>query len=481
MTPVPITLTSKSAPYSEEQVMLFEGAPSIEAQKIVSEFSLDFSNLLDTQCLICNQPVSFGEGTTIPGCQHSLCLNCVAKGRIIIRNQAHCPVMIDNNTCRSVIPIGLLRNILPAEEFEIYQRNQGTPSVVSQMKNASGFNLDYSNLQDVKCLLCEDLVPFGLGTTIPGCDHSMCLNCVATWIVQDTRNCPIMAGSHSCSSPIPIGLLRHCLPDEQFEHFQRNQVAIKSQEENASGFSLDFSNMDDIICFLCKVPVPFGKGFTIPGCGHSMCQDCTAQGIVQEHCPAKMGHWKCSSSYPSGLLRYIMPPDQFKEYQRNKMEALDDLDLVLNTIAFECSICFERINPGDGCVLRDCVHEFCLDCLRNTVKYCEEAKVACPFADYSCRAFLQEREVRGILGDQAAFEQYIANGLRIAEARIPNTFHCLTADCKGWCVMEDGQELFQCEVCGARNCLLCQVIGIWYLFLAEFWSNFLFLPISFFL
>ena len=38
---------------------------------------------------------------------------------------------------------------------------------------------------------------------------------------------------------------------------------------------------------------------------------------------------------------------------------LDDLDLIPNKEAFECVICFMDIEPGDGVILRECLHTFC--------------------------------------------------------------------------------------------------------------------------
>ena len=49
-------------------------------------------------------------------------------------------------------------------------------------------------------------------------------------------------------------------------------------------------------------------------------------------------------------------------------------------------------------------------------------------------------------------------GLREAESASPNSFHCKTADCGGFCFYEDAVNEFQCPVCAKRNCLLCKAI-----------------------
>ena len=38
---------------------------------------------------------------------------------------------------------------------------------------------------------------------------------------------------------------------------------------------------------------------------------------------------------------------------------LDDLDIIPNVEPFECIVCYLDIEPGDGVVLRECLHTFC--------------------------------------------------------------------------------------------------------------------------
>ena len=41
------------------------------------------------------------------------------------------------------------------------------------------------------------------------------------------------------------------------------------------------------------------------------------------------------------------------------MEAMESMNLVPNTDEFECPICFDDYEPGEGVVLRECFHTFC--------------------------------------------------------------------------------------------------------------------------
>ena len=50
----------------------------------------------------------------------------------------------------------------------------------------------------------------------------------------------------------------------------------------------------------------------------------------------------------------VDPGAAFKQYQK-----LDDLDIIPNLDGFECAICFLDFEPGEGVVLRECLHTFC--------------------------------------------------------------------------------------------------------------------------
>uniref|UniRef100_A0A1B0D1D0 RanBP-type and C3HC4-type zinc finger-containing protein 1 n=1 Tax=Phlebotomus papatasi TaxID=29031 RepID=A0A1B0D1D0_PHLPP len=138
---------------------------------------------------------------------------------------------------------------------------------------------------------------------------------------------------------------------------------------------------------------------------------------------------------------------------------LDNADIVANIEAFECPICFMKFQPGEGVILRDCLHTFCRECLGHTVEYSEDAQVKCPFmnAVYSCDSVLQDREIKALV-TRDVYEKYLAKSVRQAEHKIENAFHCKTPNCRGWCIYEDNVNLFKCPVCRITNCLTCQVI-----------------------
>ncbi|KAJ8726491.1 hypothetical protein PYW07_001189 [Mythimna separata] len=134
---------------------------------------------------------------------------------------------------------------------------------------------------------------------------------------------------------------------------------------------------------------------------------------------------------------------------------LEQQALVPNAENFECGVCMEEYPPGQGVVLRECVHIFCKDCLSDVVRHCEEPDVPCPAM--GCRGMLQEREIRGLVPAQD-YERWLARGLAAAESGTRNAFHCRTRDCKGWALCEPGVQRFPCPVCRCINCVPCQAI-----------------------
>lgn len=137
---------------------------------------------------------------------------------------------------------------------------------------------------------------------------------------------------------------------------------------------------------------------------------------------------------------------------------LNNDDLIANTEIFDCAICFTEIQPGLGVTLKHCLHQFCKQCLADLVEHSDEAEIKCPFRDdqYSCSFPLQDREIK-MLVSRRVYELYLARSVAEAEKKSKNSFHCKTADCKGWCIYEDNVNTFPCPACSKENCLTCRV------------------------
>ncbi|CAG9772764.1 unnamed protein product [Ceutorhynchus assimilis] len=152
-------------------------------------------------------------------------------------------------------------------------------------------------------------------------------------------------------------------------------------------------------------------------------------------------------------------PQPQKDQTYLQLVNLDSADLVANADVFECLVCFLEVAKGDGVTLRECLHQFCKDCLARTVEFSDDAEIKCPFRDeeYSCNIAMQDREIKALVSPDM-YEQHLAKSMAQAENRMEKTFHCKTPDCKGWCIFEDNVNEFRCPVCRKTNCLTCQAI-----------------------
>ena len=95
----------------------------------------------------------------------------------------------------------------------------------------------------------------------------------------------------------------------------------------------------------------------------------------------------------SSLFYYQKGADKMFDYKK-----LDDLDVIPNVDRFECVVCFLEIEPGDGVVLRECLHTFCRECLKGAIEHSDSPKVGCPYKDdkYSCEMTILEREIKAV-------------------------------------------------------------------------------------
>ncbi|XP_030748992.1 uncharacterized protein LOC115877061 [Sitophilus oryzae] len=155
------------------------------------------------------------------------------------------------------------------------------------------------------------------------------------------------------------------------------------------------------------------------------------------------------------------PAPKPQEQTYLQLVTLDNADLVPNADAFECVVCFLEVDAKQGVTLRECLHQFCRECLSRTVEFAEDAEVKCPYRDeeYSCNIALQDREIKALVSADI-YEQHLAKSVAQAENKMEKTFHCKTPDCKGWCIFEDNVNEFKCPVCRRTNCLTCQAIHI---------------------
>ncbi|XP_063951124.1 ranBP-type and C3HC4-type zinc finger-containing protein 1-like isoform X1 [Lytechinus pictus] len=138
---------------------------------------------------------------------------------------------------------------------------------------------------------------------------------------------------------------------------------------------------------------------------------------------------------------------------------IDEQDLVPNQDIFECPICLVDCDPGEGVMLRECLHLFCRECIIQHIKQSTDALVMCPGMedDIPCTQHVLEREIKALLSEED-FQKYLERGLRRAESSASDSFHCKTTDCRGFCFYDDDLNFFDCPLCRKINCLTCKAI-----------------------
>lgn len=144
----------------------------------------------------------------------------------------------------------------------------------------------------------------------------------------------------------------------------------------------------------------------------------------------------------------------FSELQRLE----DGNGIVSNTNAFDCGICFKLIRPNDGVIFRNCLHNFCKDCVIQLINQSDDVIVKCPYTsdDYQCSEEIQHREIRALLTNEQ-FHKFLNREINFAEINTANSFHCKLPNCPGWCECDENVNNFCCPVCKSNNCINCGV------------------------
>lgn len=269
---------------------------------------------------------------------------------------------------------------------------------------------------------------------------------------------PSTTNANATNQDVPPNVVQNPIDDGLYKQLQ--------QLEEQDGV---IRNIEFIYCLVCDTFIDVYDGILIRECLHQVCIDCIRKRIIEcididVKCPSNA----CEYSLQDREIRSLLTQTEYEHHmnkcnnqQQDNNEALykelldyEGHNLIHNTDPFECEICFSDIAQYDGILIRECLHQFCIDCVRNTINMSEEAEILCPAND--CKCFIQDREIRSLL-TQAEFDKYTTKTLRIAESKATNSYHCKLANCEGWCIVEDAVNTFTCPRCNSKNCLSCQV------------------------
>ena len=233
---------------------------------------------------------------------------------------------------------------------------------------------------------------------------------------------------------------------------------------NNNGF---VRNVDPFECSICFNLVFELNGVVLRECLHQFCENCLSKLIAR----AESDIIKCPYTYfeneEVSKCDFKLQDREVAGIRALKMEfqdlsilySCDNMELVSNLEPFECPICLTRIPEFGGVVLRECLHEFCKDCLVQLIRHADEANINCPYIcnNNKCEFKLEDREIR-CLADQDTYDNYLERCLRLAEMSLADTFHCLAANCKAFYIIGDPIDQFQCSSCNQTNCLTCKTI-----------------------
>lgn len=242
-------------------------------------------------------------------------------------------------------------------------------------------------------------------------------------------------------------------------------------------------NREDFVCSICERFITRRQGVQLKACLHNFCRECLIDEIVHNH--DAMGQVKCpfvvekcaafigdeevkvllGDSYNQFALKIMQTLHNAIDTKQQKDEAAailkkDDLDFIENAEEFECIICYTEVKVGDGVTLKNCLHQFCKECIVETVKQCETVEAKCPFMGgdgKSCESTMQQREIRGLVPEKL-FNKYLENSLKLFQATTENVYHCKTPDCEAFIVVDKNVRGFMCWLCKKVNCLSCKVI-----------------------
>lgn len=234
------------------------------------------------------------------------------------------------------------------------------------------------------------------------------------------------------------------------------------------------TNSEEFVCSICEMFVIEEQGVVLKDCRHNFCRPCLVNVIERSPAikvPCPMTVIQCdkiiSFDEASALLSlasfniFVQKPFEMRKRVHNTVPRLIDLeenhDFVENQVKFECPICMQPVEICGGIVLKNCLHEYCKECLARHIETTEDLVVPCPFVAEDgarCEGFLQDREMRSLITDEV-YGAHLARSISQAEAVIANSFHCKAPDCVGWAEIDEQVTQFRCPVCNKTSCVKC--------------------------
>ncbi|XP_037135321.1 ranBP-type and C3HC4-type zinc finger-containing protein 1 isoform X4 [Syngnathus acus] len=297
---------------------------------------------------------------------------------------------------------------------------------------------------------------------------SACHTKLTRQLLQQDQESALLHNSLPCADSLPHAShnnVRRCktLPPKLNGGDAGSQKKHSNQEVNAANVELPQLNerLGRATSFPQGWPCPsctYINKPTRPGCEICGTSRPETYNVPGEYQPDSL-ELRWLQQEKDAITQYQRAREEERQQNFAKLVMMDGQDLVPNPESLDCRICYTELQPGEGAVLRECLHCFCKECLRSVIMLSEEPDVSCPYRDdmYACTCSLQEREIRALVTPEE-YQRWLQKSLSVAESRCEGSYHCATADCPGWCVYEDTVNVYQCPVCMKQNCLICKAI-----------------------
>lgn len=226
-------------------------------------------------------------------------------------------------------------------------------------------------------------------------------------------------------------------------------------------------------CAICKRALDIGVDIILKDCLHTFCRRCLVAAIennqtAQMMCPSKVV--RCETEVRDEEVKSLLTPEAYEKYQHESLFRMNIFDIaelqetyefVENKNEFRCDICTQIIKPGEGIVLKNCLHQYCKPCLGQYIPTSPDLTVPCPFRDddgLRCIGFIQDTEFRALVSIDVQLD-FLKKSVQQAEAETLNAFHCKTPNCPVWMEIIGTQEGdFACPGCKRISCMVCKAV-----------------------
>ncbi|CAL8103377.1 unnamed protein product [Orchesella dallaii] len=302
--------------------------------------------------------------------------------------------------------------------------------------------MDREPEMQMECFNCKVNVEDVGGAQMKGCHHFLCANCIvkAVKASQDVGiKCKCQEGNNGVITSEELSFM---VPPDVYAEYLKRVNGTSSRKRGA----VDASNATDLFQ---------RRGSNLGSIdGETKKSKLDNSNFVNEDTNSG---WSQVSSVITNLV------DTWGMTYPEAMQQVDSEPIIENKNPFPCSICLDDEIPiGQGVILKECYHQFCKACLARHIESTDTAEVKCPFVkdDFSCGEVLKPREINQLVSKKEYDRHFEILALKEASETLPDIFHCLTPDCKGFCATdtESSSRIFLCPLCNATNCVICKVI-----------------------